>query len=136
MAELIQLPGTGATQVKIRSPLAVVFFTIITIGIYMIFWWYFINREMADLGRAKGIPDMGEEPIWSVVAITVGALVIIPPFVSIWRTLRRIERAQNHVLDSNNFSPILNFILALIPLVQFVVPFLMQSNLNQVWRRV
>lgn len=135
MAEEIQLAGTGSWA-KIRSPLAVVFFTIITLGIYMIFWWYFVNREMVDLGRAKGIPDMGEEPVWSVVAATVGALIIIPPFVTLWRTLRRIERAQNHVLGSNNFSPILNFILALIPLVQFVVPFLMQSNLNQVWRRV
>ena len=103
----------------------------------MIFWWYFINREMADLGRAKGIPDLGEEPIWSVVGDhRRGRWCIIPPFVSLWRTLRRIERAQNHVLGSNNFSPILNFILALIPIVQFVVPFLMQSNLNQVWRRV
>ena len=135
MADLVQLAGTG-TQVKVRDPLAVVFFTIITLGIYMIFWWYFINREMADLGRAKGIADLGEEPIWSVVAITVGSLVLIPPFVSLWRTCRRIERAQSDVLGSNNFSPILNFILALIPIVQFVVPFLMQSNLNQVWRRV
>ena len=135
MADLVQLSGTDA-QVKVRDPLAVVLFTIITLGIYMIFWWYFINREMADLGRAKGIADLGEEPIWSVVAITVGALVIIPPFVSLWRTCRRIERAQSNVLGSNNFSPILNFILALIPIVQFVVPFLMQSNLNQVWRRV
>ena len=135
MADLVQLSGTDA-QVKVREPLAVVLFTIITLGIYMIFWWYFINREMADLGRAKGIAEMGEEPIWSVVAITVGSLVIIPPFVSLWRTCRRIERAQSNVLGSNNFSPILNFILALIPIVQFVVPFLMQSNLNQVWRRV
>ena len=135
MADLVQLSGTGA-QVKVRDPLAVVFFTIITLGIYMIFWWYFINREMADLGREKGIADLGEEPIWSVVAITVGSLVLIPPFVSLWRTCRRIERAQSNVLGSNNFSPILNFILALIPIVQFVVPFLMQSNLNQVWRRV
>jgi hypothetical protein len=135
MADLVQLSGTD-TQVKVREPLAVVLFTIITLGIYMIFWWYFVNREMADLGRAKGIAEMGEEPIWSVVAITVGSLVIIPPFVSLWRTCRRIERAQSNVLGSNNFSPILNFILALIPIVQFVVPFLMQSNLNQVWRRV
>jgi fatty acid desaturase len=135
MADLIQLPGTGA-QAKLRSPLAVVLFTIITLGIYTIFWWYFINREMVDLGRARGIPDLGEEPAWSVVAATVGALVIIPPFVTLWRTCRRIERAQNHVLGTNNFSPILAFILALIPIVQFVVPFLMQSNLNQVWRRV
>jgi amino acid transporter len=134
MAQLVPIPGAG-TEAKIRMPLAVPLLTIITLGIYGVFWWYFINREMADLGRAKGVPGLGDNPIVSVLAITIGALVIIPPFVSLWRTCKRIETAQNQVLGSNNFSPILAFILGVIPLVHFVAWFLMQSNLNQVWRR-
>ena len=66
---------------------------LITLGIYHIFWWYFINREMADYGRANGV-DLGDNPVMSVLAITLGALIIVPPFVSLFRTLRRVERAQ------------------------------------------
>jgi hypothetical protein len=69
----------------------------------------------------------------SVVAVTIGALIIVPPFVSFWRTLKRIEISQNLVLGSNNLAVVLVFILGLIPLVNLIVAPLMQSNLNQVW---
>jgi hypothetical protein len=141
MAQEIQIPGAAATA-KIRHPLAVIGLTLITLGIYGVFWWYFINREMADLGQgmadlgqANGVPELGDNPILSVLAVTIGSLIIIPPFVSHWRTLKRIETAQNRVLGSNNISPILLFVLIFIPLVNLVVTPLMQSNLNQVWER-
>jgi Domain of unknown function (DUF4234) len=134
MAEVIQIPGAGTTA-KIRHPLAVILLSIVTFSIYYFCWWYFINREMADLGKANGRTDLGEAPVWSVLAITVGALLIIPPFVSYWRTCKRVERAQNLVLGSNNFSPVLAFVLVFIPLINFISTWLIQSNLNQVWRR-
>jgi Domain of unknown function (DUF4234) len=134
MAEVIQIPGAGTTA-KIRHPLAVILLSIVTFSIYYFCWWYFINREMADLGKANGRTDLGEAPVWSVLAMTVGALLIIPPFVSYWRTCKRVERAQNLVLGSNNFSPVLAFLLIFIPLVNFISTWLVQSNLNQVWRR-
>ena len=132
MAQEVAIPGAGTTA-KIRHPLAVLGLGLITLGIYHVFWWYFINREMADLGRANRRPELGDNPILSVVAITLGALIIVPLFVSFWRTLKRIETSQNLVLGSNNFAVILLFILGLIPLVNLVVAPLMQSNLNQVW---
>ena len=131
MAQIVQIPNAASTA-KIRNPLGVLALGLITLGIYHIFWWYFINREMADYGRANGV-DLGDNPVMSVLAITLGVLVIIPPFVSLWRTLRRVERAQNHALGSNNIAVILLFILIFIPLVNLVVFPLMQSNLNQVW---
>jgi hypothetical protein len=134
MAEVVQIPGAGTTA-KIRHPLAVIGLSLITLGIYYLFWWYFINREMADLGRANGRTDLGEQPVWSVIAISIGSLIIIPPFVSYWRTCKRVERAQNLVLGSNNFSPLLAFILIFIPLIGLISTYLIQSNLNQVWRQ-
>jgi hypothetical protein len=134
MAQEIQIPGAGSTA-KIRNPLAVLGLGLITLGIYHIFWWYFINREMVDYGEANGV-DLGDNPVLSVLAITLGALIIVPPFVSVFRTLRRVERAQNHALGSNNIAVILLFILIFIPLVNLVVFPIMQSNLNQVWERV
>jgi Domain of unknown function (DUF4234) len=132
MAQEIQIPNAGSTA-KIRNPIGVILLSVITLGIYGVFWWYFINREMADYGQANGVPELGDNPILSVLAITLGAFIIIPPFVSHWRTLKRIETAQNRALGSNNFAVILLFLLTLIPLVNLVVPPLMQSNLNQVW---
>ena len=134
MAQELAIPGAGTTA-KIRNPLGVLALGLITLGIYHVFWWYFINREMADLGRANRRPELGDNPIMSVLAITIGGIVIIPALVSHWRTLKRIETAQNVVLGSNNFSPILLFVLSFIPLVNLVVTPLMQSNLNQVWER-
>jgi hypothetical protein len=135
MAQEIQIPNAASTA-KIRNPLGVLGLGLITLGIYHFFWWYFINREMADYGQANGIPELGDNPLLSLLAVTIGALIIIPPFVSLWRTLRRIETAQNRALGSNNIGVILLFILAFIPLVNLVVFPVMQSNLNQVWESV
>jgi heme/copper-type cytochrome/quinol oxidase subunit 2 len=134
MAQEVTIPN-GASQAKIRNPIAVLLLSFITLGIYGIFWWYFINREMADLGRANSEPKLGDNPVMSVLAITLGGLILIPALVSHWRTLKRIETAQNVVLGSNNFSPVLLFVVSFIPLVNLVVTPLMQSNLNQVWQR-
>ena len=135
MAQEITIPNAQSTA-KIRNPLAVALLGLITIGIYWVFWWYFINREMVDYGQANDVPDLGDNPWLSVLAVTLGALVIIPALVSLWRTCRRIERAQNHALGSNNYSPVLCFVLALFPILQLIAWFLMQTNLNQVWERV
>jgi Domain of unknown function (DUF4234) len=135
MAQEIQIPRAGSTA-KIRNPLGVLGLGLITLGIYHFFWWYFVNREMADYGQANGIPELGDNPLLSLLAVTIGALIIIPPFVSLWRTLKRIETAQNRALGSNNIGVILLFILIFIPLVNLVVFPVMQSNLNQVWERV
>ena len=74
-----------------RNPWGVLGLTLITFGIYYVFWWYFINREMRDVGDANGV-DLGEEPCHERDRDhTIGSFVIIPPFVSIWKTGRRME---------------------------------------------
>jgi Domain of unknown function (DUF4234) len=61
----------------------------LTLGIYHFVWWYKINREARDLdARIEVSPGL------SVVAITLGALILVPPFVSIYRTGERIGRMQ------------------------------------------
>jgi hypothetical protein len=132
MADIVTIPNAPSTA-KIRNPLGVLGLSLITLGIYGVFWWYFVNREMADYGQANAVPELGDNPIMSVVAITLGSLIIVPPFVSFWRTLKRIETSQNRALGANNLAVLLVFILGLIPLVNIVVLPLMQSNLNQVW---
>lgn len=61
----------------------------VTLGIYHWVWWYKINREARDLNAGIEV-----SPGIAVVAITLGVLIIVPPFVSIYRTGERIGRMQ------------------------------------------
>ena len=56
VAEEIEIAGAGTTA-KTRNPIAVAVLAVVTLGIYLVCWWYFINRELADLGRAKGTTE-------------------------------------------------------------------------------
>jgi hypothetical protein len=130
VARSVQI-GQGTGFAKVRNPVGVLALSIITIGIYYFFWWYFINREMRDLGNAKGV-DLGQSPGTSVLAITLGAFIIVPPFVSIWRTGRRMEGAQRAVGVDGGNGPLF-FVLHLIPFVSLIAPVYMQAELNKAW---
>jgi Domain of unknown function (DUF4234) len=129
MAEEVAIAGTGSTA-KLRNPLGVVGLAIITIGIYYAFWWYFINREMRDFGRARGA-DLGQSPGNSVLAITLGALIIVPAIVSMWRTSDRIQRTQEVAgVDRAANGPIIFILLLLIAPVGI---WYAQNELNKAW---
>jgi hypothetical protein len=134
VAEEVAIRGSGAVA-KLRNPVGVLLLGIITLGIYHLYWWYAINREMADLGRARGTDRLGDSPVMSLLAVTLGAIVLIPAIVSFWRTCKRVETAQELELGDNNFSPVLMVVLTILVITSFLVGPLMQSNLNQVWRR-
>ncbi len=126
MAQEIQI-GDGTA--KIRSPWGTFFLALITFGIYYIVWYYKINRELRDYG-------IGTSPVTSVIAITLGAIVIVPPFVSTWNTLGRIEQAEEKAGSETRISRGLGFIFYLIALIflPFELPY-MQEHLNNVWKR-
>jgi len=68
---------------KIRHPLVAFGLVFLTLGIYYLVWYYKVNRELRDIGRATGQEDqLGRKPLNSLLAITVGWLIIVPPFVS------------------------------------------------------
>jgi hypothetical protein len=129
MAEEVAIAGTDS-RAKLRNPLGVVGLSIITIGIYYIFWWYFINREMRDFGRARNA-DLGQSPGNSVLAITLGAIIIVPAIVSMWRTSDRIQRAQEVAgVERPANGPII-FILLL--LIGPVGVWYAQNELSKAW---
>jgi hypothetical protein len=131
MAEEVAIAGTGSTA-KLRNPLGVVGLSIITLGIYYIFWWYFINREMRDFGRARNT-DLGENPGNSVLAITLGALIIVPALVTMWRTSDRIQRSQETAgVERGANGPIIFILLLLIGPVGI---WYAQSELNKAWQK-
>jgi uncharacterized protein DUF4234 len=122
--------GAGKTA-KIRSPVWVAILTLVTLLIYLFFWWYFVNRELADLGRSKGTSELGDSPGKSLLAITLGALIIVPAVWTTVTTFQRVQKAQR----LTGQTPI-NGWLGLVLLVVISPAFYgyMQSGLNSVWR--
>jgi len=135
MAETVRIRDTGATA-KIRHPVGVFALSLVTIGIYYLVWYYKVNRELRDLGRATGEQDrLGTSPLTSLLAITVGWVVVVPPFVSFYRTFRRIEAAQQIGGVEEHVSVALGFVLYVVGV--FVLPIEVvyaQDELNRVWR--
>ena len=132
MAQEIQIPGAGTTA-KIRSPFAPALLPIITLLIYLFFWWYFINRELRDLGKTKGSTELGDSPGKSVVALTLGSLIIVPAVWTHVTTFKRVQAAQRLA----GIEPLNGWIgLILYIVISPAYYAYMQSGLNNVWRTV
>jgi hypothetical protein len=80
-------------RVKVRSPWAAALLPLITLGIYHLVWWYRINRELRDYGKAKGY-DLGQSPTNSVLALFPGGLIIVPALITYWRGTKRVMGAS------------------------------------------
>ena len=136
MAEAISIQGTTTTA-KIRSPIAAFLLVFLTLGIYYLVWYYKINRELRDLGRAAGQEDrLGRSPFTSLMAISLGWLILVPPFVSMYRTLQRIQAAQE--ISGTTGEPInvwRGYALYLVGVFTFPVEIIYaQRELNRAWR--
>ena len=91
MAYEMQIRGTQ-DEVKVRSPWAAALLPLITLGIYHLVWWYRINRELRDYGRAKGY-DLGQNPTNSLLALFPGGLIVVPALIAYWRGVKRVQGA-------------------------------------------
>jgi hypothetical protein len=138
MAESVQIGKTGHTA-KIRHPVAVPIFTFITLGIYFIYWWYQVNREVVDLGRARNVTGLGDNPTLSLLAVFPGALVIVPPLVSLYNGTKRFQRAQEETLGESTLNGwiVLVLIIAsfIVGITALIVPGYIQAELNKIWER-
>jgi hypothetical protein len=135
VAEIVRIRGTTA-EAKIRHPLAVFGLVFLTLGIYYFVWYYKVNRELRDLGRAVGEEErLGRSPGTSLAAVALGWIIIVPPFVSFYRTFRRIEAAQELSGTPGRVNVWLGFALYLVGVVFLPVEVIYaQSELNNVWR--
>ena len=110
----------------------------VTLFVYAWFWWYFINREMRDLGQARGTDELGDNPTLSALAVSLGSLIIVPPFVSFYRTCKRIQAAQRIALGQRELQRLGGAGAAhLGSRITLFIPFVfgyIQSELNKVWR--
>ncbi len=126
MAEELQV---GRTRVKIRNPFGVFVLALVTLGIYYLVWYYKVNRELRDAA------NIDVSPIVALLAISVGWVLIVPPFVSWYRTFQRIQQSQRAAGLSREVNPVLGFILYVVALYALPVELLYaQDELNALWR--
>lgn len=132
MAQTIRIPGSEGTA-KIRNLFAVALLPIITIAIYYFYWWYQINRELRDYGRSKSTDELGTSPGTSLLAVTLGLLVIVPALVSTYRGFKRVQAAQRltGVEPLNGWIGLILYVIITPAFFAYV-----QSGLNAVWQRV
>jgi hypothetical protein len=133
MAERVRV--RGSVDAKIRRSWAPMVLAIVTLGIYYLVWYYKINRELRDYGRATG-RNLGDSPVTSLLAVSLGALILVPPFVSWFNTFGRIRDAEEvagvTTERTNVWMGLLFFIIALFFLP--VETLYAQYQLNRVWR--
>lgn len=123
MAETLSISGV---EVKKRHPFGPLGLGIITLGIYTLVWYYKINKELYDY-TGEGSPTT------SLLAVLIGWVIIVPPFVSMYKTGDRIAAAQAKAGLADRIVPALVLVLAIIPIANFFWAFYVQKNLNDVW---
>jgi uncharacterized protein DUF4234 len=116
-------PVTGLAG-KRRNPVAVWLLAPITLGIYGLVWYYKINREARDMG-------VESNPGTSLLAITLGAFIIVPPFVSIFKTGERIAASQRAAGVAPTCNPVVGLLLWLFVFGTGTLYY--QSEMNKIW---
>ena len=131
MAEEFEIEG-GPHTAKLRSPWAAALLPIITLGIYWFVWYYKINREMSDLGKKRVREDLGDSPGTSLLAVTLGALIIVPAIISQVHSAQRIQRTQEETSGRVSLNGWLCLVLYIILPPAFWA--YEQAELNKGWR--
>lgn len=108
-----ELEVTDASAFQHRSLAKQVVFTVVTFGLYVVYWWYVTHRQLARGTDAESSP----------VLRTVGLFVPVVNLVVIWKTSRDAEA----VTDLNGAVLFLLF-LAVAPAGWYLV----QSGVNAV----
>jgi hypothetical protein len=128
MADELQI-GTGS--IKRRDPWGTFFLGIVTLKIYHFVWYYMINREIRDHSG----DDVKVDPLLSVLAVTVGWLIIVPPLVSMYRTADRVRQVQKATGAQDLIEPWVALLIGLITfgnLLNFYLPYV-QTQINSAW---
>jgi len=85
---------------------------------------------MSDLGRARGTDELGDSPGTSLLAVTLGALIVVPAIVSLYNTFQRTQAAAR-LTGAEPLNGWIALILYLLLAIGF--PAYLQSGLNRVW---
>ena len=126
----------NGARAKVRDEGLVVLWHVLTLGFYNWVWYYRINREISDFGRAHGDDRLAKSnPVLSILAVTIGWLLIVPPLVSWWLCTGRIRRMQRLCNVTEVSGWVIGGVAFLFPWFGWLaIPAYVQDGLNKVWR--
>ena len=137
MAEQLQVEGV---RVKIRNLWVCALLLVVTLGLYYLFWYYMIKRELRDFGSRRAVHELaGISPGMGVLAMTLGWYIIVPPFVSAWRAVRHVKVAEAAagLQEHQRINHVLGFVLFVLGFLLFPIEVVyLQAHLNRLWRHV
>jgi hypothetical protein len=123
-----QLVVIGNQTYKKRNVIAVwLGLPLITLGIYSFVWIYKVNDE-----ARRFLGDNSIRPALSVLAFIPGAILIIPPFIAIYRLGTRIARMEAAAGSPNRAEPVVGLVLGF---VFSLYSLYYQDHLNGLWDR-
>lgn len=117
---------------KVRDPVRSGIYDALTLGVYGVVWFAFVNRELAALGRARGrSTELGADPGRSTLAMFPGLLLLVPAAVSFHNFRGRVRAAQRGAgLEAPAYGALSSVVLFLLFPVGV---YLEQRELNRVW---
>jgi Domain of unknown function (DUF4234) len=117
---------------KKRRPTVVWLLTLVTLLVYFFIWYYRVNDD-----ARRYLHDDSIRPWVSVLAIFPGVLLIVPYFVSIYRTAQRIERIEERAGSPKRVRPVLGPMFAFLTMLTFFLMggclYYYQDHLNAAW---
>lgn len=123
-----QLVVIGNQTYKKRNIFAVwLGLPLITLGIYSFVWIYKVNDE-----ARRFLGDNSIRPALSVLAFIPGGILIIPPFIAIYRLGTRIARMEAAAGSPNRAEPVVGLVLGF---VFSLYSLYYQDHLNGLWDR-
>lgn len=125
----VRISGSQHTA-RMRSPLVTALLSLIPF--YWLYWYFAVNNELSKMGETRSVEDLGTKPSVSLIAVTLGVILIVPPFISIWNTADRINQAQHMTGEKVGLSKVMATIVTV--LLFPVGAAVMQGSLNNVWR--
>ena len=125
MAETVSIEGQPYLK---RNPLGVLGLSVVTLGIYFFYWYYKVNDE---LRRFEHDPSIS--PTRSLMAIIFGWIIIVPPFIAMYNTAKRVQGVEERMTIQPQLEPALVIVFMLIVSVGNGV--YIQEHLNRIWDR-
>lgn len=123
MAETVTINGQPYLK---RNPLGVLGLSLITVGIYGLYWFYKVNEEIQ---RYTG--DQTISPSRSLLAVIPGFLLIVPPFIAYYNTANHVAQMEQQRGIPAQISPALVVVLGIV--ISIGMAAYVQEHLNRVW---
>ena len=108
-----------------RNPITVILLSIVTCGIYSLYWLYMVTKEINDA--------LGEEKISFVLYFLLGILCFPLIFVGMYKIDEGVVQLQTRIGLQGKSNFVLWIILSFVGVGSLIMIYQVQEALNEIW---